>query len=403
MTANDEVEMRIAVFGLGHVGLITAAMLAEWGHTVVGVDCDARVRDLVQAGRAPFREYGLEPLVQRGLEQGRLHVTADAGQAVAQSQISLVCVGTPEDPGTGLPDLRAVERVLAEIGAALQETDAAHLVVIRSTVPPWKWAELEAHFRRASRQEVSLCAHPEFLREGQALDDFESPPFVILGHENPGAGELLGALYAGRGLPLLSTTPETAMLLKYACNAWHALKVAFANEIGAIAARAGSDGGEVMSLLVQDEHLNLSPAYLRPGGPYGGSCLPKDLAALRAFQVGTPLLEAIHWSNRAHLNTLVERALDTGATRYGVLGLSFKLGTSDLRESPAVQVVARLRAAGRDVRIYDPDVPPELAGEHAPYLVGWDALAAWEPETWVVCKEALGAGRRLSGEVVGWI
>lgn len=397
--------MKIAVLGLGHVGLVTAIMFAEFGHSVLGVDVDPHVKAEIREGRAPFHEPGLDALVAKHVANGRLYLT-DAVTAVTNSETTFVCVGTPAGE-FGAVDLAAITRVIDEIGVALRAMDAFYpVIVLRSTLPPNQWQPLVQRLEQVSGREAGVdfgvCANPEFLREGRALEDFQEPPFVVLGARDR-CQYILQLFYEDLQYRVLSMAPEEALLLKYASNAWHALKVAFANEISAIANSMQIDGRAVMAAFVQDTQLNISPAYLKPGGPYGGACLPKDVQALTHLGelVGVPLINAIEHSNEAHIRAMAWRALRLDVDRIAVVGLSFKPGTSDIRHSPATQVIDTLIEAGREVRIYDPDVPAQMARGYAPLLAEWETLADWA-EAWVICKPEV-VKADITGEVLRWI
>jgi GDP-mannose 6-dehydrogenase len=373
--------MYITVFGLGRAGAVTAALLAHLGHNVYGVDTDLDKLALLRLGRIPFYEPDLSQYVYEGLDTGRLSITTDGEDAVRHSEFSLICVGTPNCDG-GV-ELSAVYNVLETIGKALREHTTYHVVVLRSTVPIPELDKLLLHLEIKSRLEVGqdfgFCVNPEFLREGSAIKDFLNPPFVLIGQENKRAGKRLRELYNVIMAPQIMTDYRTAMLVKYVSNAWHALKIVFANEIGGIANALHIAPQEVMGVVTQDTMLNVSPAYMRPGGPYGGSCLPKDLTALlRMTMVQSPVLAAIPQSNALHILDIIERILASGRQRIGVVGLSFKPDTDDLRGSPWAAVVDALLKAGRDVKIYDPDVSHVMAGRYRDMMVEeFDDLEAW--------------------------
>jgi len=358
--------MQISVFGLGHVGSVTAACLAQSGHRVLGVDIDAAKVEAVAAGRAPVVEPGLAELIAAGRRAGRLAATTDPQAAVLGSEASLVCVGTPTRPD-GRPDMRPLERCCRTIGESLQRARQRHLVVIRSTVLPGTTAGrlapllVESSGRRIG-EDLDLVHNPEFMREGQALDDFAQPEKIVIGADHPAAGEQTARLYESIPAPVLHTDLATAELIKYVDNAWHALKVGFANEVGRLARAFDVDGRDAMTALCRDRRLNLSDVYLAPGFPFGGSCLPKDLRALtraaRRLGLTLPILDAVLPSNRDHLERVLERILALDARRVGVFGLSFKEGTDDVRESPMVEIIERLLGKGHAVQIFDPAVDP---------------------------------------------
>lgn len=372
---------RIAVFGLGYVGVVTAAVLADHGHEVVGVDTNVTKVGMIAEGRSPIVEPGLDDLVHRGVVSGRLRTTLDAEQAVLASDLSLICVGTPSTPNGSL-DLTAVQKVCHQIGATLAGRDDPYVVVLRSTVLPGTTRSLVIPtLEQASGREAGLdfhvCVNPEFLREGSAIRDFHTPPFTLVGAGGGAAGATAAAVVSGLydrlESPSVVASIEVAETIKYACNAWHALKVTFANEIGSICKPQGIDSHDVMDILCSDTRLNLSSAYLTPGFAFGGSCLPKDVRALvqhaRGLDVEAPLLGAILDSNQRHADRAFELVRAAGGRRIGVLGLSFKAGTDDLRESPTVALVERLIGKGYEVRIFDRNVSlARLQGANRAYI-----------------------------------
>ena len=360
----------VSIFGLGYVGSVSAACLAGEGFDVIGVDVSDIKRDLINAGRSPIVEEGLDELLAAGVASGRITATGDAARAVHASEISFICVGTPSNPNGSL-DLSAVERVAESIGQALATKDKPHTVVVRSTMLPGS-TELRvvpalerASGKRAGR-DFHVCYNPEFLREGTSLRDFYHPPFTVIGSESAEPGAAVASLYAGVAGETFACPIRVAEMVKYVSNAYHALKVAFANEVGVLAKAHGVDSHQVMDIFVQDRKLNVSPAYLRPGFAFGGSCLPKDLRALvhaaRRMDVETPVLAAILPSNDRHVERTHEMIQALGRRQIGVLGLSFKAGTDDLRESPLVTLVERLIGRGYDVRVFDRNV--SLANIH---------------------------------------
>ncbi|HEX6313386.1 MAG TPA: nucleotide sugar dehydrogenase [Gemmatimonadaceae bacterium] len=354
----------VSVFGLGYVGCVTAACLADRGFRVVGVDVSPSKVDLINAGQATIVEEGIADLVRAGHAAGRLSATTSVADAVLATSISLVCVGTPSQPNGNL-DLSYVERVCQQIGEALREKRDRHTVVIRSTVFPGTTATLaRPALERASGlragEGFGLSMNPEFLREGSSIRDFNAPPFTVIGADDEETGRVVAALYEGIDAPLHVVATGVAEMLKYACNAYHGLKVGFANEIGNICKALGVDSHEVMRLFVQDTKLNVSKAYLMPGFAFGGSCLPKDLRAItyraRQLDVATPILSATLDSNEEQVTRAFNMVMSAGHRRVGVLGLAFKEGTDDLRESPMVTLVERLIGKGLEVAIYDREV-----------------------------------------------
>ena len=369
--------MNVSVFGLGHVGTVVAACLAADGHRVVGVDSNAAKVELVNSGRSPVVESGLEDLIKLGIAAGNLSATLSGEAAVLGSDLSLICVGTPSSADGNL-NFDYVRDVCAEIGTALRRHPTNHTVVVRSTVLPGTVREvvipaLERAAGKPLGQGFGVCFNPEFLREATALDDYRRPPKIVIGESAPGAGDAVAALYAGLDAPLFRTSIEAAEMVKYVDNTWHALKVGFANEVGAVCKSLGIDGRGVMEIFCQDTKLNLSSYYLRPGFAFGGSCLPKDVRALchrvRTLDLDAPIVSAILPSNQAHFERGYALVAQLGRRRIGVLGLSFKAGTDDLRESPMVDLVERLIGTGHDVRVYESSVNlARLVGANKDYI-----------------------------------
>lgn len=355
---------RVSIFGLGYVGSVSAACLADSGHEVIGVDVSAAKVDAIAGGRSPIVEEGLDELTARGVASGRLRATSDVDAAIANSDVSLICVGTPSHANGSL-DLTAVERVAETIGRAMAAKDGYHVVVVRSTMLPGSTEErvvpqLERQIGRSAGDGYGVCYNPEFLREGSSIRDFHNPPYTVIGGSDEAATAVVAELYAATNAPVVTVPIREAEMLKYVSNAWHALKITFANEIGLLAKAQGIDSHRVMELFARDDKLNISKAYLRPGFAFGGSCLPKDLRALvhhgRQLDLESRVLEAIIPSNEHHIEVAYEMIRATGVKRIGLLGLSFKPGTDDLRESPLVTLVERLIGKGYDVRVLDPSV-----------------------------------------------
>lgn len=349
--------MKVSVFGLGYVGAVTSACLARDGIEVVGVDINPDKVALINEGRAPIIELGLTELMQAGIASGKLRATTDSAQAVADTDVCLISVGTPSDQ-RGALDLGYVHKVCEEIGAAVKAKGSAQVVVIRSTVVPGTTRRCRAILREhAGDVPIHVAFNPEFLREGCAIRDYDAPPYTVIGTADPVAEQAVRDLYAGIDAPVLVVESEEAELVKATANAWHATKIVFANEIGRLAKAHHVDGRVVMDLMKQDTKLNISPAYLSPGFAYGGSCLPKDVRALTAIgedtDVALPLLRALEASNVAHIDAAEKQALALGKKRIGLVGLAFKPGTDDLRESPGVMLAERLLAAGCELRILD--------------------------------------------------
>jgi len=356
--------MKIAVFGLGYVGCVTGACLAQMGHRVHGVDISAAKVRLLNSGQSPVLEQGMDSLVDKMVAEGKLRATLDPAEAFDRSDISLVAVGTPSraDGGANLDHLRLA---LADIGRCLRSAKKFHVVAIRSTVPPGTTEELvipklEKVSGKQAGVDFGVCFHPEFLREGSSIQDFFNPPKTVLGTNDPRTTRRLTRFWKPVQAPVFVTSFKAAEILKYADNNFHALKVAFANEIGSLCKRFEIDSREVMQIFVQDTKLNISPLYLRPGFAFGGPCLPKDVRALgwlaRKSGLRFPLIENVLPSNARHLDRAVDLVLSAKRQRIGVLGLVFKSDTDDLRESPACELVKRLIAAHKRVKVYDPRV-----------------------------------------------
>ncbi len=368
---------RVSVFGLGYVGCVSAACFAKEGHSVVGVDVSASKVDMLNAGQATIVEHGIAELVAAMRAEGRLRATIDVHDGVLQSDISLVCVGTPSRPNGSL-DLSYVERVCAQIGAALRDKSSRHTIVIRSTVLPGSTHEiaipaLERGSGKKAGKDFAVCMNPEFLREGTSIKDFFEPPFTLIGCEDPTDAAPVAELYAELTAALHVTETRVAEMIKYACNSFHGLKVGFANEIGNMCKSLGIDSHEVMRLFCEDTKLNVSPAYLRPGFAFGGSCLPKDLRAIsyraRQLDVSTPILDATLESNEAQITRAFDMIMGVGKKRVGILGLAFKAGTDDLRESPNVTLIERLIGKGVRVAIYDREVTQaQIIGANREYI-----------------------------------
>ena len=372
--------MRIAVFGLGYVGTVTAAGLAAQGHDVCGVDVDSVKVDHIRSGRSPVVEPGIDDLIAMAVENGRLSATTDPVAALDRADVSLLCVGTPSSPqgGTDLTYLRrALEDIRQGLVAARPPASGFHAVVVRSTVPPGTGDSVVQPTVAATSLpagwSVGTAMCPEFLREGSGVADFFNPPFVVLGTADERVTKVLTDMFAFLDREITVVEVRSAEALKYACNAFHAVKVSFANELARIFRSFGVDSREVMRVFSQDTILNISPAYLRPGFAFGGSCLPKDLRALldmaRVNVVDVPLLAGTLRTNELVITDVVDRLIASPFRTIAMLGLSFKMDTDDLRESPNVELAERLIGKGFDVRIYDPIVNPErLVGSNLRYV-----------------------------------
>ena len=365
--------MKVSIFGLGYVGVVTAACLARDGHEVVGVDVNPDKVEAIDAGRSPIVEPGLEAALRVGAASRRIRATLDARRAVLDSEISLISVGTPSED-RGAPFLGHVHNVCVEIGDALAGKRAPHVVVLRSTVPPGTLARCADIVRaRADGAAVSFAFNPEFLREGSAIADFDHPSYTVIGTDDERAEVAIRRLYASVEAPVLVVSPDVSEMVKYVANCWHAVKIGFANEVGRAAKGFGVDGRTVMNIIAQDTKLNVSPAYMKPGFAYGGSCLPKDVRALLHYAqdmgVPLPMLAALPASNQAQIDVACDLVLSTRPARVAVLGLAFKAETDDLRESPAVPLVKRLLGEGCEVRIFAPDVNrARLMGTNLAYI-----------------------------------
>jgi GDP-mannose 6-dehydrogenase len=356
--------MNISIFGMGYVGLVTAACLAKQNHRVVGVDVNQGKVDMINCGQSPLLENSLGEIVRETVRNGLLLATDSVVEAVVGSEVSLVCVGTPTLKN-GQLDVSGIEKVARELGRALREKSSFHTIAIRSTILPGTTEDLvlpvlEAESAKREGHDFALCFNPEFMREGTSVRDFYTPPFTVIGARDASPAHKIGQLYSFTSGPIIYKTIRIAEMLKYVCNAFHALKISFANEVGTLAQAVGVDPYSLMQVFSSDEKLNISRAYLKPGFAFGGSCLPKDLRAMvycsRQHDLELPLLNSILLSNQAHLDRALDLVLSTKKKRIAVLGLSFKAGTDDLRESAIVSLVKCLLGEGRRVKIYDPQV-----------------------------------------------
>ena len=370
--------MKISIFGLGYVGAVSAGCLATDGHEVIGVDPNKTKVDLINQGTTPIIEKDIGEMIAATVKSGHLRATADVRDAVFGSDMSLICVGTPSQLNGNL-DLSHVRKVCQEIGAAIREKDTFHVVVARSTMLPGSMRSLviptlEAASGKVAGVDFGVCNNPEFLREGTAVYDYYHPPKTVIGESDEKAGALLVQLYEKMDAPLVRTDVETAEMVKYTDNTWHAVKVAFANEIGNICKAVGIDGHKVMEIFCQDTKLNLSPYYMKPGFAFGGSCLPKDVRALtykaRSLDLDLPLLNSILPSNQRQVEKGIKMIVDKGARKVGILGFSFKAGTDDLRESPLVDVIEYLLGKGYELKLYDKNVNlAALTGANQDYIL----------------------------------
>jgi GDP-mannose 6-dehydrogenase len=369
--------MNISIFGLGYVGAVSLACLARDGHRVIGVDIDRTKLELIAAGKTPVVEEGMVELLAEVAASGRVSVTTDVEQAVLDSQISLVCVGTPS-AANGSQDQGAVLRLAEAMGRALRHKSDGHVVVMRSTLVPGTVEDvlrpiIERESGKKDGEHFHLCFQPEFLREGSSIKDYDKPPFTIVGANHDTPVQKLRELFGHLPNQFIKTSVRSAEMMKVCCNNFHALKITFANETARLCEALGVDAFEVMDLLCQDTQLNISKAYLKPGFAFGGSCLPKDLRATtylaKQRDVELPMLNGIMASNQAHLSRALDKVLATGKRRVGFIGLSFKTGTDDLRESPLVTLAEQLIGKGMQLTIYDPEVQlSQLLGANRRYI-----------------------------------
>jgi GDP-mannose 6-dehydrogenase len=369
--------MKIIVWGLGYVGTVSAACLAQLGHEVIGVEPHKAKVDAINSGRSPIREPNLDKLVSEGVASGRLKATQDGGSAVPSADVSLICVGTPSaaDGGQNLTYLR---NVALEIGNGLKQAKAYHVVVVRSTLFPGTTRNtlvplLEERSGLRAGTDFGIASNPEFMRETSAIGDFFNPPYTVIGELDARSGDVVRQVYQGLQAQIFRVALEEAEVLKMTNNAFHAVKVGFANEIGRVCARLGIDSHVVMGMVCADTKLNISPAYLKPGFAIGGSCLPKDLRSLtltaRRLGVELPILEGILPSNRLQIEEARIKVHELNVQRVGVLGLSFKAGTDDLRESPIVDLIRSLWQDGIDTLVCDPDINLDtMLGSNREYL-----------------------------------
>ena len=370
--------MRVSIFGLGYVGVVSAGCLAQDGHEVIGVDRARTKVELINAGRSPIIETDIGEIIAAAVRDGRLRATEDTVRAVEDTELSFVCVGTPSQVNGNL-DLTYIRRVCEEMGMALRGKAARHTVVIRSTILPGTMRGvvipvLEEYSGKRAGVGFNVCNNPEFLREGSAVMDFTFPAKTVVGELEPGSGDLLAELYSKLQAPLVRTDLETAEMIKYIDNGWHALKIGFANEIGNLCSSLSVDAHKAMEIFCLDTKLNISPAYLSPGFAFGGSCLPKDLRALsyagKSRDLELPILNSILRSNELQISRGLQRVVQTRHTRIGILGFSFKAGTDDLRESPLIEIIERLAGKGYDLRIYDRNVQlAKLMGANRDFIL----------------------------------
>ena len=370
--------MKISIFGMGYVGAVSAGCLAHDGHEVIGVDPNQTKVDLINSGKTPIIEKDIGEMVALGVQNKLLRATTNVRDAVLGSDISLICVGTPSQLNGNL-DLTYVRRVCEEIGTALKDKSGFHVVVARSTMLPGSMRSvviptLEQYSGKTAGKDFGVCNNPEFLREGTAVYDYYNPPKTVIGETDAVAGDLLVQLYGKMDAPMVRTDVETAEMVKYTDNNWHAVKVAFANEIGNLSKALGIDGHKVMEIFCKDTKLNLSPYYMRPGFAFGGSCLPKDVRALtykaKSLDLELPLLSSLMPSNQRQIQKGLDMVTAYGRKRVGILGFAFKAGTDDLRESPLVEVIESLIGKGYEMKLYDRNVNlAALTGANRDYIL----------------------------------
>lgn len=400
----------IAVLGVGYIGCVTAACLAKLGHRVIGIDRDAHKIESVLKGQAPFYEPGLEPIVRSAVENGLLTATTSLSEGLRDADIALVCVGTPSERNGNL-GLGQLRRVIAEIAAEMPHRTKPLVVAIRSTVFPGTCEDVVIPELQGFAH-VDVVSNPEFLREGIAVQDFEEPSLVVVGGSNPAAVKRVADIYAALGVEPCLVSLRTAEMIKYACNAFHAVKISFANEVGALCGKLQIDPLEVMNTLCQDVKLNVSKAYLKPGFAFGGSCLPKDLRALtyraNRLDLNLPLLYSAMPSNDAHLKRATDMVLDLPAKRIGVVGLAFKENTDDLRESPVVNMLEYLIGKGKDIRVFDPHIRiDEIYGSNKNFILdtiphisrlmerSLDHLLAWSDHLVIAQKQSSNSAEKI--------
>jgi GDP-mannose 6-dehydrogenase len=370
--------LRVSIFGLGYVGTVCSGCLAQEGHQIIGVDPVSTKVDLINAGKSTIIETEIGDVIAKSVESGMLRATGNSEEGVQSSDVSFVCVGTPSQINGNL-DLTHVRHVCEQIGRALKNKRERHTVVIRSTVLPGTMRKIvipvleECSGKRAG-VEFGVCNNPEFLREGSAVKDFKFPSKTVMGELDTTSGEPLAQLYAKLNMPVIRTDLETAEMIKYIDNSWHALKIGFANEIGNLCKSFSVDAHKAMEIFFMDKKLNISPAYLLPGFAFGGSCLPKDLRALsyaaKLHDLELPILKSILPSNELQVDRGLKLIMEKGHRRIGILGFSFKPGTDDLRESPMIEIIERLAGKGYDVRIYDKNVQvASLVGANRDFIL----------------------------------
>ena len=376
--------MNISVFGLGYVGSVTAACLAKNEHFVIGIDIKREKVELIKEGKSSVFEKGLEPLISEVVTNGKLKGTVSVNEAIENTEISLICVGTPSNLD-GSINLEHIKRVCSDIGRALKTKDEFHVIVIRSTLLPGTAENtlipiLERESGGKSTDDFGVGVNPEFMREGQAIYDFYNPERIVIGANDKDSGDLVEKMYRDINVPVVRVDIKTAEMIKYVDNVFHGMKVAFANEIGTLCRKLGIDGREVMRIFCMDRKLNLAPYYFTPGFAFGGSCIPKDLRAImhktKELEIDTPLIESIQDSNQRHIDRVVELILKQKKKKIGIFGLTFKSGTGDTRESPTIPMITKLLEKGYlklfekgyDIRIHDPNANASEIEETLPHI-----------------------------------
>jgi GDP-mannose 6-dehydrogenase len=369
--------MKISIFGLGYVGVVSAACLASKGHQVTGVDVNHEKVKMLKEGQSPIIENGLSELLAEGLDSKRITAICNPAEAVQSTDVSMVCVGTPSRANGSL-DTKYIENVSAEIGQALRDKNKEHIIIFRSTMLPSTMREVvipkieEASYKKQNK-DFYVAYNPEFLRESTAIYDFFNPPKIVVGADTEEISDIVLSIYEGLPGPRIKTEIEIAEMVKYVDNNFHALKITFANEIGHLCKSIGIDSHKVMDIFVQDKKLNISPAYLKPGFAFGGSCLPKDLRAInylaKMHDIETPLLNSIIPSNNMQILKAIKKIMQFGKKKIGIAGISFKEGTDDLRESPIIEIIETLIGKGYDLKLYDQNISlAKLIGANKEYI-----------------------------------
>jgi len=369
--------MKISIFGMGYVGIVSAVCLAKQGHMIIGVDVNKKKVEMINSGSSPIIEKDVDQLLSEAAQEGRIKATMDTAQAIADSEVSFISVGTPSRANGSL-DTVYLENVCKEIGACLKGTDCVHILVFRSTMLPGTMQGLlipllEKYSEKRCWEGFQVAYNPEFLREGTAVDDFAHPPKTVVGSDVETVADQVLDIYAGLPGPMIRTSLQVAEMVKYVDNNFHALKIVFANEVGSICKELKIDSHDIMKIFVQDTKLNLSPYYLKPGFAFGGSCLPKDLRAInylaKTHDLDIPLLNALIPSNETLVRKTVQKIIGFGKKKIGVAGFSFKAGTDDLRESPLIEVIETLIGKGYELKLYDKNVSvAKLIGANKEYI-----------------------------------